>query len=496
MTQRNSVSSGVIHRSRVPRAFGSDRFAYNHRGEVSSATVAGELSAYAYDGIGNFTTVTGGTVTNVYAANELNQYETVASGNTTVEPTYTSNGELASFGPWTYYYDALSRLVAAYSNGTLVVSNRYDHLGRRVHKIAPDGIHTFLYDGWRPVVETVARASGGTDRIEYYWGKDLSGTIDGAAGVGGLLYVKRNGAIFVPFYDAFGNIMGYWDSSGAVVAEYVYDAFGRTVSQSGSLADTFAIRYSTKYYDVETGMYYYGKRYYMTSLCRWLTRDPIGVYGGANLYSFCKNESVDSVDPYGLTRWVLLYYSRENQTAFRRAAMTMKREIEGRFSFNPRCDEVIIKGVHKSVELEYVWNSVDSQTRGRGDVYKIKELHLFTHSGTPGLYLYNETYGHQQIKKLPRLNWSDDGKIVCHGCNSAVWDGQGNSVAGSFAWGQEVSVEGQIGFSTFSEKAEYRSFFTKVDEGSRDVYLWRYGQGGWRENSFGAAADPVVIKVK
>lgn len=59
-------------------------------------------------------------------------------------------------------------------NGTLVVSNRYDHLGRRVQKIAPDGTHTFLYDGWRPVVETVARASGGADRIEYHWGKDLS----------------------------------------------------------------------------------------------------------------------------------------------------------------------------------------------------------------------------------------------------------------------------------------------------------------------------------
>ena len=123
------------------------------------------------DGIGNFTTMTGGAVTNTYAANELNQYEEVANPSGTVEPTYTSNGELASFGPWTYAYDALSRLVAAYSNGTLVVSNRYDHLGRRVAKIAPDGTHTFLYDGWRPVIETVTRPGGGTDRIEFHWGK-------------------------------------------------------------------------------------------------------------------------------------------------------------------------------------------------------------------------------------------------------------------------------------------------------------------------------------
>ena len=148
-----------------------------------------------------------------------------------------------------YAYDALSRLTAAYSNGTLVVSNRYDHLGRRVQKIAADGTHTFFYDGWRPVVETVAKPGGATDRIEYHWGKDLSGTLDGAAGVGGLLYVTKNGAIYVPFYDAYGNVMGYWDKQGNVVAEYAYDAFGRGVAKNGTMVDVFSIRYSTKYYD-------------------------------------------------------------------------------------------------------------------------------------------------------------------------------------------------------------------------------------------------------
>ena len=151
---KQSCRTRCSHRPTVRNA---DRFAYNRRGEVAAATVAGESSAYAYDGIGNFTTVTGGAVTNSYVANELNQYEAIASGGATVEPTYTSNGELATFGDWTYAYDALSRLTAAYSNGTLVVSNRYDHLGRRVQKIAADGTHTFLYPGWRPVVETVAQ---------------------------------------------------------------------------------------------------------------------------------------------------------------------------------------------------------------------------------------------------------------------------------------------------------------------------------------------------
>ncbi len=65
------------------------------------------------------------------------------------------------------------------------------------------------------------------DVIEYHWGKDLSGSIGGARGVGGLLYVKINCDIYVPWYDAYGNIMGYWDAVGHVVAEYTYGASGK-----------------------------------------------------------------------------------------------------------------------------------------------------------------------------------------------------------------------------------------------------------------------------
>ena len=53
---------------------------------------------------------------------------------------------------------------------------------RRVVKIAADGTHTFLYDGWHPLVETIVRPDSTTDRIDYVWGKDISDTPDGAAG--------------------------------------------------------------------------------------------------------------------------------------------------------------------------------------------------------------------------------------------------------------------------------------------------------------------------
>ena len=121
--------------------------------------------------------------------------------------------------------------------------NRYDHLDRRVQKVTPEATHTFFYDGWMLIKETVANTNGTTDVIEYHWGKDLSGTIGGAGGVGGLLYLKRNGAIYVPWYDAYGNVMGYWDAQGNVVAEYTYDAFGELIASSGPMANVFSIRY-------------------------------------------------------------------------------------------------------------------------------------------------------------------------------------------------------------------------------------------------------------
>jgi len=61
----------------------------------------------------------------------------------------------------------------------------------------------------------------------------------------------------------------------------------------------FRFRFSTKYYDAETGLYYYGYRFYSTVLMRWLNRDPIEEKGGLNLYGFCGNNPVARYDKDG-----------------------------------------------------------------------------------------------------------------------------------------------------------------------------------------------------
>ena len=114
-----------------------------------------------------------------------------------------------------------------------------------------------------------------------------------------MLYLKIGGSIYIPLYDANGNITKYLDSNGNVTASYTYDAFGNLLHQAGDLVDSFTFRFSTKYFDRESNLYYYGKRFYSPSLRRWLTRDPIEERGGRNIYAFCKNNPLANFDSDG-----------------------------------------------------------------------------------------------------------------------------------------------------------------------------------------------------
>ena len=64
-------------------------------------------------------------------------------------------------------------------------------------------------------------------------------------------------------------------ANGASVAQYEYHAFGNLVHATGPMATANNILFSSKYFDWETGLYYYGYRYYNPNAGRWLSRDPI-----------------------------------------------------------------------------------------------------------------------------------------------------------------------------------------------------------------------------
>lgn len=323
-------ANDVLGRRRLRRDFDGAQFAavnhfyYNARSEVESTLMGPHAYSYAYDSMGNrVSSEADGEVVSC-DANALNQYTSISNQQSVIRiPVYDLDGNMTSDGGgWHLFWDAENRL-ACVSNATTVVRNTYDHLSRRIRKgvyvedsgswvLASDT--SFLYDGWNLIGEYVWDMAAQQWRVVLYSrGLDLSGGMQGAGGVGGLLAVTdftedvwgaQAGATYFPTYDANGNVTEYVENwSGSTVAAFAYDAFGNTISEAVSPGLHLPHRFSTKYLDRETGMSYYGYRFYSPELGRWPSRDPIEERGGLNLYGFIGNDPVNRWDKLGLSFW-------------------------------------------------------------------------------------------------------------------------------------------------------------------------------------------------
>jgi RHS repeat-associated protein len=109
----------------------------------------------------------------------------------------------------------------------------------------------------------------------------------------------KAGASYTPYYyhaDGLGSITGLSDATGTMVQTYSYDAFGN-VTPSGNVSQPFM--FTGREYDAETSMYFYRARYYDPVVGRFVTRDPIGLRGGFNLFTYVENNPTNRVDPTG-----------------------------------------------------------------------------------------------------------------------------------------------------------------------------------------------------
>jgi RHS repeat-associated protein len=255
---------------------------------------------------------------------DLNGILTQTTGNiflprTPESYTYDWDGNLLTDGRFTYTYDGENRLTRMETRTGLPtglqrqrIDFRYDAFGRRFLKIvfnwtgsvwAEVSRERYYYDGWH--LAGRQGTSGGQATGQFYlWGTDVSGTMQGAGGVGGLLLVHDvpTGKYYHPTSDANGNVIALWDAAtGLLSAQYEYDPFGQTTRAVGVTADVNPFRFSTKFLDHETGLYYYGYRYYQPGTGRWLNRDPIEERGGLNLYAMVGNDAVNFLDYLGLS---------------------------------------------------------------------------------------------------------------------------------------------------------------------------------------------------
>jgi RHS repeat-associated protein len=162
----------------------------------------------------------------------------------------------------------------------------------------------YLYDGNRVIQE---RDGANTPVVSYTRGTDLSGTLEGAGGIGGLLarsagYSGGTWTDHVYYHaDGNGNISRLYNPSQGSAAYYRYDAFGNMIGQSGTHAHANVYRFSSKEIHTNSGLYYYLYRFYSPNLQRWINRDPLAEDGGINLFSFVHNRPVVGYDSFGLS---------------------------------------------------------------------------------------------------------------------------------------------------------------------------------------------------
>src|SRR5207247_53912 len=173
--------------------------------------------------------------------------------------TYDANGNLvlvgdpAISGTINYLYDDENRLSEIYTNynipsrpgGPLIAGTTswrtdfvYDGLGRLRKRLEYlneilNSTTVYIYDGFRVIQE---RDANNTPTVSYTRGSDLSGSLEGAGGIGGLLARSSGATHNFYFADGNGNITALLDGNQAVAASYRYDPFGNTISSFGGLA--------------------------------------------------------------------------------------------------------------------------------------------------------------------------------------------------------------------------------------------------------------------
>lgn len=100
--------------------------------------------------------------------------------------------------------------------------------------------------------------------------------------------------------DQIGSVNLEFDGQAALITAEEFYPYGGTAVWGGSESEVKYkfIRYSGKERDA-TGLYYYGFRYYMPWLGRWLNADPTGTVDGLNLYRMVQNCPVSNYDTQG-----------------------------------------------------------------------------------------------------------------------------------------------------------------------------------------------------
>jgi RHS repeat-associated protein len=247
---------------------------------------------YTYDAAGNRTTRTENGITTTYtlgvgdrlAAWTGGSYAYDFAGNVTrIE----RDGRPTLDLTWNSQY----QLVSVATNGVFAEGYAYDALSRRVSTTTLEGTTRHVYDdNWQVIADI---NEDGSVVASYTWGD----------GIDRLLAVTIGGVTYYALTDIQGTVWGYVDSQNNVVARFMYDAWGNVLSEeidpSAAALASLRYRFQGREWSAATGLINFRMRWYDAEMGRWLSKDPIGLSGGLNLYAFCENNVLIVTDPQG-----------------------------------------------------------------------------------------------------------------------------------------------------------------------------------------------------
>ena len=262
---------------------------------------AGKTWVWVYDDAGNilskkeyaYTTGTPGsatsTITYGYGNAEWGDLLTSYNGKSF---SYDNIGNLLSDGTWNYTW-AQGRQLATMSKSGTTWTFTYDANGMRTKRTtgSTSTTYNYTYNG-----SQLTHMTYGSNSLHFYY--DASGKP---------LSVVYNGTTYYYILSLQGDVVAILNSSGVSVVEYTYDAWGRLLTTTGSMASSLGLhnplRYRGYVYDQETGLYYLQSRYYNPTIGRFISADAFVSTGqgilGHNMFAYCNNNPVMFSDPAG-----------------------------------------------------------------------------------------------------------------------------------------------------------------------------------------------------